>query len=235
MLIFYYFVIGGTDMNEYPKEHMFIRLCKEKGYKNVAEIGVFSGTLTNRFISSYVNAGIEIGKYYCVDPWKVYVDKYHRAYSENESDQDWWDSLYERVMTIHKKYPDNVFIVRMESTDAAKIMKNNSLEFDAVYIDGIHDEENIVKDVYSWLPLIRKGGMISGHDYIKTFADMAKALDNIFMKRLNIMIIDDSKPALSYKNTAQGGNWWVWVNNKMKKDCLKRIENIYPNYVESIK
>ncbi len=38
--------------------------------------------------------------------------------------------------------------------------------FDMVYIDAIHNYDNVKHDIYKSLPLVRPGGWIAGHDYI---------------------------------------------------------------------
>lgn len=38
--------------------------------------------------------------------------------------------------------------------------------FDAVYIDAVHQYEDVKQDIAAWLPRVRKGGFIGGHDYI---------------------------------------------------------------------
>jgi len=42
--------------------------------------------------------------------------------------------------------------------------KNNTEEFDFVYIDGNHDYESVLEDIKNSIKFIKKGGIISGHD-----------------------------------------------------------------------
>lgn len=34
-----------------------------------------------------------------------------------------------------------------------------------VFLDALHDYESVLADIDSWLPLVRPGGVIAGHDY----------------------------------------------------------------------
>jgi hypothetical protein len=105
-------------------------------------------------------------------------------------------------------------------------------ELDCVYIDTIHDVPFIVQDIYGWLPLIRDSGVLSGHDYTKNYPAMTQVMDRIFEGDLNCMVIDPSKPTLAYKNTHQGGNWWVEVSDAKATYWLMRIKKLYPEIVE---
>ncbi len=37
-------------------------------------------------------------------------------------------------------------------------------EIDFLFIDGSHEEEAVVKDLETWIPRVRPGGLVSGHD-----------------------------------------------------------------------
>ncbi len=54
-------------------------------------------------------------------------------------------------------------ILRMTSKEAAEIFPDAYL--DMVYIDAIHTFEHVYADIGYWLPKVRKGGIIAGHDY----------------------------------------------------------------------
>jgi len=51
----------------------------------------------------------------------------------------------------------------MTSMEAVKDIEDNSLDF--VYIDGLHDFDNIMLDLIHWTPKVKAGGIVSGHDY----------------------------------------------------------------------
>lgn len=214
------------------KEHLFMHLIKTRGYKRVAEVGVESGNLTGRILNT-----TEVDVYYAVDPWKVYIESYDRPPKEHEKKQSYWDSLYEKVVNIQKSFPQ-LEILRMTSVMGARKLMLEELKsepLDCVYIDAIHDAENIAKDLYCWLPLVKEGGVVSGHDYIRRFAGMCAALDQILGDELNLILVNPDRPATAYKNTYQGGNWWVEVKGySWKTDLILKIQELYPEAIEVV-
>lgn len=57
----------------------------------------------------------------------------------------------------------NVLIHKGSSIDAAKFFNAESL--DLVYIDAAHDYLSVRDDIQAWWPKVKRGGIISGHDY----------------------------------------------------------------------
>jgi predicted O-methyltransferase YrrM len=53
--------------------------------------------------------------------------------------------------------------LRSLSWEGAKNYSDESLDF--VFIDAAHDHESVIKDLVSWYPKVKKGGIIAGHDY----------------------------------------------------------------------
>ena len=77
-----------------------------------------------------------------------------------------------------EKY-DNIQKFKMKSEHAVQLFENNS--FDVIYIDGLHTYEGVKKDIEMWLPKIKTGGYICGHDYeSKHFSGVKKAVDEFF-------------------------------------------------------
>jgi predicted O-methyltransferase YrrM len=67
------------------------------------------------------------------------------------------------------------------SIEVAKGFKNKSLDF--VFIDASHDYESVRDDIKAWLPKIKKGGVLSGHDYLE-FPGVRTAVDEAFSNNL---------------------------------------------------
>ena len=58
---------------------------------------------------------------------------------------------------------DNIIKIKSKSLDASDMFKDDYL--DAVYIDADHAEEFFREDMKAWMPKVKPGGIISGHDY----------------------------------------------------------------------
>ncbi len=124
----------------------------EMGYKVGAEIGVDKGEFSEKFC----RAGLTL---YSVDPWQSYKDY------EDSRGQERLNFLYEHTKRVLAPYPDCT-IVRKTSMEAIDDFADGSLDF--VYIDGNHQLKYVIEDLSEWSKKVRKGGVISGHDYIYT-------------------------------------------------------------------
>lgn len=126
-------------------------LFRNLGFQVGAEIGVEQGLYSRRLME--LNPGLKL---FCVDPWQAY-----QGYREHVS-QEKLDGFLE--ITKKRLTGFNYEIIRKFSTDAAKDFEDESLDF--VYIDGNHEFSHVVADICAWYPKVKKGGIISGHDFI---------------------------------------------------------------------
>lgn len=122
----------------------------DKGLKVGAEIGVLRGEFTEKLCK----AGL---KMYAVDPW--IADKNHL-----KADPDYQkirNALFKSATNRLKPY--DCTIIRKTSMDALEDFEDESLDF--VYIDANHHFRFIAEDIVEWEKKVRKGGIVSGHDY----------------------------------------------------------------------
>jgi hypothetical protein len=217
---------NGVKMVEMSEEHIFLQLIKEYGCKKVAEVGVASGTLANRVLC---DKDQKVQEYYAVDPWKVYLEAFNRPPTAKELDQEYWDWVYEKVRLLKKKHKQ-LKILRNTSYEAASYLRKEGVKLDCVYIDAVHDERNIIVDCYYWMPVLKNEGILSGHDYGKSYMDMAIALDNVFGEDLNLILLNPNNHRHSYKNVHQS-NWWVFLNKYKRDKFMTNIEEMYPQHL----
>ena len=84
----------------------------------------------------------------------------------------------------------------MTSLEAAKLIPDGSLDF--VYIDANHRYFEVSQDIRAWLPKVRPGGVLCGHDYF-SHGSVKKAVDD-WAKETNNYIFS------TYPD------WWVFID-----------------------
>ncbi len=133
------------------------------------EVGVFQGKN-----AVYLIQDSPIKKLYLVDSYKPYYDFGSGNYTQEEM-----DNYHAEAIANLEPYKDRVEFIIKDSVGAAKDFKDESLDF--VYIDAGHSYDEVFSDLTVWLPKVRKGGIIGGHDYGTVNGhDVKKAIDNFF-------------------------------------------------------
>lgn len=140
----------------------------------MVEVGSFAGVSSELF-------ALHCKEIYCVDLWDPYweiTDKQKIEFAEYS-----FDKLLQQYNNIHK--------VKNNSVDASNQFEDKSLDF--VYIDAAHDYDNVRQDILTWLPKIKKGGYISGHDYrYDSNIAVYEAVNDIFVNDYKITSFPDS-------------------------------------------
>lgn len=92
----------------------------------------------------------------CVDAWETYP-----GYQEHRRRQEKLDRWH--AQTVERLAPFGVNVLRQYSVAAAEGIPDGSLDF--VYIDANHELRFVLEDLYTWLPKVRAGGIVAGHDF----------------------------------------------------------------------
>ncbi|MHA2064359.1 MAG: class I SAM-dependent methyltransferase [Candidatus Thorarchaeota archaeon] len=130
-----------------------------RGRKNVigAEIGVERGETAKRLL-----ALPEISTYYCIDNWR-YDPAYAKIAKHKDTCPDYHRITFCIFLSHAHKWPGKVRIITAKSMDAVKLFDNEF--FDFVFIDATHSYECVREDIIEWMPKIKLGGFLCGHDY----------------------------------------------------------------------
>lgn len=125
------------------------------------EVGVCEGYYSFVLLSTWQGK-----KLYSIDPWKVFGAEYQDI---NNVSQGLHDLRYESVKKKLAPFKERSEIIRLTSLEGAQLFADESLDF--VYLDAQHSYEAVKADIETWYPKIKKGGLISGHDYFDVVID----------------------------------------------------------------
>ena len=91
-----------------------------------------------------------------IDPYENYIDWNGNNLNERES-------VYTKFMDRLKGYSNRFGLLRGYSDDVVGKVLDNF--FDVVFIDGLHTYDQLSKDCVNYYPLLKDGGIFSGHDF----------------------------------------------------------------------
>lgn len=144
---FYQHIPGWFDFEDVYKD----MVEKSPTSAHFVEVGVHLGKSAAFMSVEIANSGRDI-KFDCVDPWD--------GRSENGNGYtNSIDQFHQNMLSVADYYN----AVQAASPDVAATYQDQSLDF--VWIDAIHLYDNIKADIEAWLPKIKLGGYIGGHDY----------------------------------------------------------------------
>lgn len=166
--------------------------------KVIVEIGVFGGkSLVPMATALKVTSK---GKIYGIDPWSSAAS----AEGMDGVNYEWWSTLDH--VAILRGLQEKLFLFDLENhvkliqstSENASIIEN----IDFLHVDGNHSEKASLIDVYKWVPLVRKGGLIIFDDitWSSTTGTNAAAVQWLDENCIRLVELHDT-----------GNDWGIWV------------------------
>jgi len=164
---------GPSMLSNEPRRWDFLSgICLQLGLKTFVEVGCKEGRTTGHILKSIPDIQVV-----AIDPWCVQEsngDPKRETYQEwdfAKIEKEFWENVGE-----HK---DRVTFHRRPATEVADIYAK-SRQFDLVFIDALHDYESVKRDIADWWPLVRKGGVLAGHDFNHKWPGVERAIADSF-------------------------------------------------------
>lgn len=117
------------------------------------EVGSWKGKSASYMCVEIINSQKNI-EFYCVDHFLGSSE--HQTIAE-------LPQLYDTFIANMSSLEGHYNTLKMPSADAASTFEDESLDF--VFIDAAHEYENVKSDINAWLPKVKVGGILAGHDY----------------------------------------------------------------------
>lgn len=132
----------------------------------IVELGAWKGRSSAFLVVEAKNKSKDI-HVHIVDTWDG---------SEEHTD-NMKDGLYEKFISNMSPLNGLYTAHRMTTNEASGLFQDSSL--DGVFIDADHSYEAVRQDIQSWLPKVRSGGILAGHDYTSTFPGVIQAVNEM--------------------------------------------------------
>jgi hypothetical protein len=122
------------------------------------EVGCWKGR-SAAYMAVEINNSGKVIRFDCVDTWKgSLTEEPHQNDLSVKS-----GTLYEKFMSNTERVKHIITPIRGDSVSVASQYADDSLDF--VFIDGDHRYECVKADIEAWLPKMKSGSVLAGHDY----------------------------------------------------------------------
>lgn len=172
------FVVPGADVKAVEK---LVRMVLREKIM-IVEVGSWKGFTTSVLAKSVADYH---GSVFAVDHWRGTEDTWNYDIAKTYDIY----SVFRRNMVSLGLW-DTVHPLVMDSQTASQIFADGMLDF--VFIDADHRHDYIKKDILSWLPKLRNGGILYGHDCEGYYSEYPEEVRKMIDEHLG----DDYVPAL---------------------------------------
>lgn len=155
-----------------------IRRLPQGGH--AAEVGVLLGVLSEHLLARRPDITLVM-----VDNWLT-ADRQPASYRAtgdvhaNHTDRHRVDDHRRQALLRAGRFRGRANVLEMNSVEAAATLSDGSL--DLVFLDADHSYDGVKADLDAWMPKVRAGGWIGGHDYANhvsgyDFSGVSRAVD----------------------------------------------------------
>jgi predicted O-methyltransferase YrrM len=135
--------------------------AQARTHTRIIEVGAWMGRSTT------VLSGATSGIVWAVDHWQgtpTDADQHAKLYAAKLDQVDVYGTFRHNMR--HQIQRKKVRVVRLGSVEAAAMLfAKYGAAFDFVFIDADHSYEGCRADIAAYLPLLKPGGLLAGHDY----------------------------------------------------------------------
>lgn len=143
----------------------FVKILQNNSH--FIEVGSWKGKSSAFMAVEIANSNKQI-KFDCIDTWMG-----SEEHANNECIQN--NTLYELFLSNIEPIKQFINPIRLSSEKASHLYDNESI--DIVFIDACHNYECVKDDIHLWLPKVKKGGILSGHDYNSGWPGVVRAVN----------------------------------------------------------
>lgn len=154
--------------------HVLTSIIRSEGFKTFVEVGAKEGRTSGFVLEQCPDCYV-----IAMDPWQKRPEQADKECGETYEEWD-FPAIKKEFMRNVRAHKSRIVFYKNKSADVAPLIQDESQ--DIVFIDAAHDYDSVLEDIRLWLPKVRKGGILSGHDYQPRFPSVVRAVDESFGK-----------------------------------------------------
>lgn len=120
-----------------------------------AEMGVWRGEYSAHLLKHWP------GQLLMIDAWQEQGAGYRDVANVSQAEHE---ANYRAAQEAVGEFSDRCELIRGFSVEVARQISDGSLDF--VYLDADHSYDAVTADLTAWLPKLRPGGLMAGHDFV---------------------------------------------------------------------
>lgn len=173
--------------------HYFVRgmtgyLLQNYDHKDL--VGVEIGT-QDGYNAKVMMLVLPMKQLFCIDPYEDYVEDMGSYKKTNKVG----NNVFENAQSYLGMFGSRVSFYRNYSDSVSNKFEDKSLDF--VYIDGNHSQEYVKKDIEFYLPKVKSGGILGGHDFGSRYGGVVHA------------VVDFTREFGFDLFTGRDADWWI--------------------------
>lgn len=161
------------------------------GLRNAVEVGTHQAVYAHGFMKRFR------GTITLIDPWSDYEDGKDAFYPSLDPTSKSRSKDMQIAIGIMTEFSGRVNFMQMTSDEASHSFDDSSVGM--VYIDALHEYQDVIRDINTWLPKVVSGGIIAGHDFSYMLPGVICAVEEFRIKSgLQVHLTCDDMPS-----------WWT--------------------------
>lgn len=141
------------------REKVIENFCKQHSWTIGAELGVWKGRTFKHLLTKVPHLHMIGVDLYAAQPNNTGPETWTPGENGHEWDHDFY---FNDILNFCKTVNGRGRLLRMKTDEASKLIEDESLDF--VFIDADHSYEGCNNDIKNWMPKVKKGGYVIGHD-----------------------------------------------------------------------
>lgn len=146
----------------------FHRVIDEKKPTTIIEVGTWKGQSAINMANHCKKTNLNT-KIFCVDTWLGAIEFWTSARHTSDRNlllKNGYPQIYYQFLSnvVHCGLQDYIRPVPMPSVTAAQYFSYFKISAEVIYIDASHEKGDVYRDIETYWPLLKKGGIMIGDD-----------------------------------------------------------------------